>query len=71
LQEEIDSAHSILDEIVALAAQRNCAIMIEVCYDNAVAPLLALVRSFNSPFVHSNYKFKIRKREAGVQVRVG
>lgn len=51
LQEEIDSAHSILDEIVALAAQRNCAIMIEVCYDNAVAPLLALVRSFNSPFV--------------------
>ena len=51
LQQEIDSAHTILDAIVPLAAQLNCPIMIEVCYDNSITPLLSLVRSFNSPFV--------------------
>lgn len=51
LQEEIDLAHATLDAIVPLAAQLDCPIMIEVCYDNATMPLLALVRSFNSPFV--------------------
>ncbi len=51
LQGEIDAAHVVLDEIVPLAAQINCTLVIEVCYDNSITPLLALVRSFNSPFV--------------------
>lgn len=51
LQQEIDLAHAVLNEIVPLAAQIHCQIMIEVCYDNSITPLIALVRSFNSPFV--------------------
>lgn len=51
LQQEIDAAHAVLDAIVPLAAQINCPLVIEVCYDNSIAPLLSLVRSFNSPFV--------------------
>ena len=51
LQEELDSAHAVLDAIVPVAAQLKCQIVIEVCYDNSITPLLALVRSFNSPFV--------------------
>ncbi len=51
LQEEIDLVHATLDEIVPLATQLACPIMIEVCYDTAITPLLTLVRSFNSPFV--------------------
>lgn len=51
LQEELDLAHATLDEIVPLAAQLACPIMIEVSYDTAITPLLTLVRSFDSPFV--------------------
>lgn len=51
LQEELDLAHAVLDEIVPLAAQIACPIMLEVCYDASIMPLLTLVRSFNTPFV--------------------
>lgn len=51
LQQEIDAAHAGLDALVPLAMQINCTLMIEVCYDTAITPLLSLVQSFNSPFV--------------------
>lgn len=51
LQAELDAAHALLDEIVPLAAQLACPLMIEVCYDTSILPLLTLVRSFDSPFV--------------------
>lgn len=51
LQQEIDAAHAVLDAIVPLAAPINCTLVIEVCYDNSITPLLSLVRSFASPFV--------------------
>ena len=51
LQQEIDDAHAVLDALVPLAAQINCMLVIEVCYDTAITPLLSLVQSFNSPFV--------------------
>ena len=50
LQQEVDSAHTILDEIVPLAAQIGCQLVIEVCYDTNITPLLFLVQSFSSHF---------------------
>jgi sugar phosphate isomerase/epimerase len=46
LAAEIALAHQTLAEIVPLAARIGCVLVIEVCYDLATGPLLALVRSF-------------------------
>ncbi len=47
----IDIAHEILTPLMPMAEQMGCAFVFEVCYDRHVAPLLDLVRSFDSPHV--------------------
>ncbi|NWG22570.1 MAG: sugar phosphate isomerase/epimerase [Chloroflexi bacterium] len=48
LQEEIELAHQTLAEVVPLAEQAGCTLVIEVCYDTNTRPLIELVRSFAS-----------------------
>ncbi len=51
LNEEIDLVHQTLREILPLAQQANCALVLEVCYDTNSIPLIRLVESFKSPWV--------------------
>ncbi len=51
LAAEIGRAHEVLDAVVPIAAQIGCALVIEVCADQATPPLIALVRSFESEHV--------------------
>ena len=49
--QQFEIIHATLDPVVALAAQANVTLVIEDIYDKNSAPLLALIRSFNSPNV--------------------
>jgi sugar phosphate isomerase/epimerase len=51
LDGQIELAHAALDPVVAEAAAIGCALVVEVCYDTSTVPLIALVRSFGSPFL--------------------
>lgn len=51
LDEEIELAQTTLAEIVPLAEQIGCTLVIEVCYDKHTRPLIELVRSFHSDSV--------------------
>lgn len=51
LAEGIERVHATLDPLLPLAQQAGCMLVIENIFDTHNAPLLALVRSFNSPFV--------------------
>ncbi len=50
-EEQIALVRAVLDEIVPLAQQAQCTLVIENIYDLNSAPLLDLVRSFNSEHV--------------------
>jgi sugar phosphate isomerase/epimerase len=50
-QEQIAQIQATLEEIVPLAEQARCTLMIENIQDTNPAPLLAVVRSFNSEYV--------------------
>lgn len=47
----IDAAHAILEDVLPVAAQMNCTLVIECILDKNPLPLLELVRSFNSEHV--------------------
>ena len=51
LAHEIERVHVILDSLLALAQEAGCMFVIENIFDTNPAPLLALVRSFDSPLV--------------------
>lgn len=50
-QSIIDIAHRVLAPLMPTAETMRCAFVFEVCSDLHVAPLLDLVRSFESPYV--------------------
>ena len=50
-QEQIAQIQATLEEIVPLAEQARCALMIENIQDTNPGPLMAVVRSFNSDYV--------------------
>jgi sugar phosphate isomerase/epimerase len=54
LPELIGQAHAVLDQVLPLAAEIGCALVVEVCSDTATAPLLALVRSFASDYLRAS-----------------
>jgi sugar phosphate isomerase/epimerase len=51
LADQLELVHSTLDPLVSMAQQANCTLVIETIYDLHTAPLLALIRSFQSNFV--------------------
>jgi sugar phosphate isomerase/epimerase len=51
LTQELERVHATLQPLVQTAADVGCAFVIETIQDLEPAPLLALVRSFDSPFV--------------------
>lgn len=51
LAQQLELAHDTLATVMPLAEQVGCALVVEVCYDTATAPLLALIRSFDSPWL--------------------
>jgi len=51
LDEELQRVHSLLQPVVEKASDQGCTLMIENIYDLNPAPLLTLVRSFETPFV--------------------
>jgi sugar phosphate isomerase/epimerase len=54
LADLIELAHATLAEVLPRAAQTGCTLVVEVCYDKATSPLLALVRSFASEWVRAS-----------------
>jgi sugar phosphate isomerase/epimerase len=51
LDSEIELVHATLDPLLPFARDANCMLVIENIFDTNSAPLLALIRSFNSPLV--------------------
>lgn len=51
LADDIERVHTTLDPLLDLAKEAGCTLVIENIFDSNNAPLLALVRSFNSPQV--------------------
>lgn len=51
LNEVIDLTKTVIDPILPVAEQNNCTMVIETIKDIHTGPLLALIRSFDSPFV--------------------
>jgi sugar phosphate isomerase/epimerase len=51
LSYEIEQVHFILDGLLPQAKTAGVTLVLETCYDRSSAPLLALVRSFESDFV--------------------
>lgn len=51
LADQLQLAHDTLGPVVQMATEIGCTLVIENIYDTNTAPLLALVRSFNSPSV--------------------
>ena len=54
LSREVELAHLTLRDVLPLSQQCGCEIVIENCYDRNSAPMLALVRSFDSPLVRAS-----------------
>ena len=54
LDREIALAHLTLKDVLPLAQQCGCELVIENCYDRNSAPMLALVRSFDNPLVRAS-----------------
>lgn len=48
---QIAQVHAVLDAVLPLAQEANCVLVVETIYDCHPAPLLALVQSFESPYV--------------------
>lgn len=48
---EIELVHRVLDPILSLAQSARCELVLEVCYDTAVTPLIKLIESFHSDWV--------------------
>jgi sugar phosphate isomerase/epimerase len=51
LASDIELVHAVLDPLLPLAEAAGCMLVIETIFDSNTAPLLALIRSFNSPLV--------------------
>ncbi len=49
--QQFEIIHATLDPVVKVAEEANCTLVIEDIYDKHSGPLLALIRSFNSPHV--------------------
>lgn len=52
--QQFELIHATLDPVVKAATDANCILVIEDIYDKHSAPLLALIRSFNSPYVRQS-----------------
>lgn len=53
-QREIAAAHAVVEPLLPLAEQIGCMLVVENIADGSPAPLLDLVRSFNSPLVQAS-----------------
>jgi sugar phosphate isomerase/epimerase len=51
---DLQLAHALLDGILPLARQADCCVVVENCYDRNTGPLMALVRSFDSPWLQAS-----------------
>src|SRR5262249_20604687 len=51
LARDLERVHTLLDPLIPVAQAAGCTLVVENIFDTNSAPLLALVRSFNSPFV--------------------
>lgn len=67
LLDEIKRVHETLADVLPLAQQANCALVLEVCYDTNTAALLALVRSFDS----NDVQISLDTGHAFVMQRIG
>jgi sugar phosphate isomerase/epimerase len=49
--DQLETIHTLLDPLLPIAQAANCTLVVETIHDTHPGPLLALIRSFNSPFV--------------------
>jgi len=65
--EQFELVHALLDPIVPIAQAAQCTLVIENIYDTNVAPLFALIRSFQSDYV----KLSIDTGHAFIRHQIG